>query len=253
MKKILLIVFALLATTTTFGVILDSCEREEIEENDNQEELSIKGDLTGQSVSTFDLNVIGEAMKRMGVAVVNGKIVTNEKSAKQLGISEDLFEQLQLMFAKTNGEKRYGRLRKKVASEFSDVDCVPKLLSSVLKSFGKDISSDAIKAWCKEENFYVDGQGVKYNTLDTIIHKYLDASWATSSTIPYEYRKQSEVKETYLLAVKNNDGSGHFVQVLGAYGTGVNRSYLCYNPQDNGDRVYTEADILSVYSVKGAL
>ena len=113
MKKILLIVFALLATTTTFGVILDSCEREEIEENDNQEELSIKGDLTGQSVSTFDLNVIGEAMKRMGVAVVNGKIVTNEKSAKQLGISEDLFEQLQLMFAKTNGEKRYGRLRKK--------------------------------------------------------------------------------------------------------------------------------------------
>ena len=79
MKKILLIVFALLATTTTFGVILDSCEREEIEENDNQEELSIKGDLTGQSVSTFDLNVIGEAMKRMGVAVVNGKIVTNEK------------------------------------------------------------------------------------------------------------------------------------------------------------------------------
>ena len=47
MKTILLIVFALLATTTTLGVILDSCEREEIEENDNQEELSIKGDLTG--------------------------------------------------------------------------------------------------------------------------------------------------------------------------------------------------------------
>ena len=117
----------------------------------------------------------------------------------------------------------------------------------------KNISSEAIKAWCKEESFYVDGQGVKYNALDTIIHEYLDASWTTSSAIPSGYRKKEGQKESYLLAVKNNDGSGHFVQVLGAYGTGVNRSYLCYNPQDNGDRVYTEADILSVYSVKGAL
>lgn len=249
MKKILLIVFALLATTTTFGVILDSCEREEIEENDNQEELSIKGDLTGQSVSTFDLNVIGEAMKRMGVAVVNGKIVTNEKSAKQLGISEDLFEQLQLMFAKTNGEKRYGRLRKKVASEFSDVDCVPKLLSSVLKSFGKDISSDAIKAWCKEESFYVDGQGVKYNTLDTIIHKYLDAKWVPSSAIPLDYKGGG----TFLMSVKNNDGSGHFVKVVGTFNSGANRVYMCENPQDGGNTFYTEKDILSIYSVNGAL
>ena len=249
MKKILLIVFALLATTTTFGVILDSCEREEIEENDNQEELSIKGDLTGQSVSTFDLNVIGEAMKRMGVAVVNGKIVTNEKSSKQLGISEDLFEQLQLMFAKTNGEKRYGRLRKKVASEFSDVDCVPKLLSSVLKSFGKDISSDAIKAWCKEESFYVDGQGVKYNTLDTIIHKYLDAKWVPSSAIPLDYKGGG----TFLMSVKNNDGSGHFVKVVGTFNSGANRVYMCENPQDGGNTFYTEKDILSIYSVNGAL
>lgn len=249
MKKILLIVFALLATTTTFGVILDSCEREEIEENDNQEELSIKGDLTGQSVSTFDLNVIGEAMKRMGVAVVNGKIVTNEKSAKQLGISEDLFEQLQLMFAKTNGEKRYGRLRKKVASEFSDVDCVPKLLSSVLKSFGKDISSDAIKAWCIEESFYVDGQGVKYNTLDTIIHKYLDAKWVPSSAIPLDYKGGG----TFLMSVKNNDGSGHFVKVVGTFNSGANRVYMCENPQDGGNTFYTEKDILSIYSVNGAL
>lgn len=249
MKKILLIVFALLATTTTFGVILDSCEREEIEENDNQEELSIKGDLTGQSVSTFDLNVIGEAMKRMGVAVVNGKIVTNEKSAKQLGISEDLFEQLQLMFAKTNGEKRYGRLRKKVASEFSDVDCVPKLLSSVLKSFGKDISSDAIKAWCIEENYYVEGQGVKCNALDTIIHKYLDAKWVPSSAIPLDYKGGG----TFLMSVKNGDGSGHFVKVVGTFNSGADRVYMCENPQDSGNSFYTEKDIISIYSVNGAL
>lgn len=249
MKKILLIVLALLATTTTFGVILDSCEREEIEECDNQEELSIKGDLTGQSVSTYDLNVIGEAMKRMGVAVVNGKIVTNEKSAKQLGISEDLFEQLQLMFAKTNGEKRYGRLRKKVASEFSDVDCVPKLLSSVLKSFGKDISSDAIKAWCIEENYYVEGQGVKCNALDTIIHKYLDAKWVPSSAIPLDYKGGG----TFLMSVKNGDGSGHFVKVVGTFNSGADRVYMCENPQDSGNSFYTEKDIISIYSVNGAL
>ena len=62
MKKILLIVFALLATTTTFGVILDSCEREEIEENDNQEEerFSIDGDSSFDSsfdeIDTAEIN-----------------------------------------------------------------------------------------------------------------------------------------------------------------------------------------------------
>ena len=153
------------------------------------------------------------------------------------------------MFAKTNGEKRYGRLRKKVASEFSDVDCVPKLLSSVLKSFGKDISSDAIKAWCKEESFYVDGQGVKYNTLDTIIHKYLDAKWVPSSAIPLDYKGGG----TFLMSVKNNDGSGHFVKVVGTFNSGANRVYMCENPQDGGNTFYTEKDILSIYSVNGAL
>ena len=249
MRKLFLVFVSFLAATATFGFVFNSCEKEDVGNIDDCDVLSVKSDFVGKAISVDDLDVIGEAMKRMGVAVVNGRIVTNEKSAKQLGISEDLFEQLQLMFAKSNGEKRYGRLRKKVAGEFSDVDCVPKLLSSVLKSFGKDISSDAIKAWCQKEDYYVEGQGVKCNALDTIIHKYLDAKWVPSSAIPLDYKGGG----TFLMSVKNNDGSGHFVKVVGTFNSGSNRVYMCENPQDGGNTFYTEKDILSIYSVNGAL
>ena len=230
MRKLFLVFVSFLAATATFSFVFNSCEKEDVGNIDDCNVLSVKSDFVGKTISVHDLDVIGEAMKRMGVAVVNGKIVTNEKSAKQLGISEDLFERLQLMFAEKNGVKRYGRLRKKVAGESNNVDCVPTLISEILKSFGKNISSEAIKAWCKEESFYVDGQGVKYNALDTIIREYLGGSWTRSSAIPGGYRKKEGQKESYLLAVKNNDGSGHFVQVCGAYDAAGGRNYLCYNP-----------------------
>lgn len=230
--------------------MFNSCEREDVEAPESSEELTLEGDLTGMSIGLKDLNVIGEAMKRMDVAVVDGKIVTNGRSAKQLRISEDLFENLQWMFARSNGEIRNGRLRKKVEGEFSNVDCVPNLLSYVLKCFGKDVSSESIKSWCRSKGYYVEGQGTKANCLDTIIREYLEASWISSSGIPNEYRDSQG--GTFLISVKNGDGSGHFVKVLGVYGESPNRKYLCNNPQDGTNGIYTESDILNVYSVSGA-
>lgn len=245
-----------------------SCEKTDASFDQNQDALSVKGDLYNlPSLSVSDYNIMREAINRMEVRVVDGKLITNNKSAKELGISDELYFYLQSEFEKANGNyKQYKRLRKKSQGETPVTNpskedslkaekckCVPILLNDVLWDFGKAVSIDKIIDWCRDNNYYVDGKGVYPDKIENVVFHYLNASVTSTTSIPINYslnQKNIVGGEYYLMSVKISNKEGHFVKVMAAFGEGASRFYKCHNPQD-GETIVLESNVLEVFAING--
>lgn len=272
MKKILIAILVFAASTAMFSSFFNSCEKEDcLNADGSADELTIEGSLFDpKTMSSNDLSAIAEALNRMDMHFADGRYVTNELSAKQLGISDYLYFQLQVKIAEANGDqtavKRLRKRAKRAGESLPDpkkddsvkdpTKCVPILINCVYSDFKipNVPSVDEIVSWCSENNYYYEGKGVPPNDFGKVVTHYLNAKRVDLYSLPDKYNfQQNAVTGNKYYIMSSSEYGGHVVRIdmIRRNESSGEITIMGYNPQENYSTFYNKGDIIEIYEVNG--
>lgn len=273
MKKILIFILVFAASTAMFSSFFNSCEKEDcLNADGSADELTIEGSLFDQkTMSSNDLSAIAEALNRMDMHFADGRFVTNELSAKQLGISDYLYFQLQVKIAEANGDqtavKRFRKRAKRAGETIPDpkkdsdsikdpTKCVPILINLAFVEFkSPNIPSvDEILSWCSENNYYYEGKGVSPKDFGKVVTHYLNAKRVDIYSLPDRYFfQQNNVTNNKYYIMSSSEYGGHVVriEIITRNKNTGEVNFVGYNPQEGVYTIYNQGGVIEIYEVNG--